>query len=170
MAPTVAEAEKRAEELLNRGWWTDSLRSSPLPVEPTEVAQRLGIRVRTDSLPADQSGKIEYRHNGSAVITLNAFDHPNRRRFTCAHEIGHYLRRDEDGRDGGYVDYRDTLAGLGVNSEEIYANQFAAALLMPAHLVKRFSSAGESAERMARTFGTSVQAMSLRLRNLRLDQ
>jgi Zn-dependent peptidase ImmA (M78 family) len=97
------------------------------------------------------------------------WDHPNRQRFTCAHEIGHYLRRKRTGARGRFVDYRDTLAGLGTDVEEIYANQFAAALLMPAHLVHKGYKVDErSSEDLAWELGTSAQAMNVRLRNLRL--
>lgn len=108
------------------------------------------------------------RAEGDVVISLNGLDHPNRQRFTCAHEIGHYSSRRKSGEDETFSDRRATLAGLGVSPEEIYANQFAAALLMPAHLVQRFRGEGLAVEKMARRFGTSVQAMELRIRNLGL--
>jgi len=99
---------------------------------------------------------------------VNASDTQNRQRFTCAHEIGHYVRRGQDPNRTSFVDYRDTLAGLGRDTDEIFANQFAAALLMPAPLVVRFRRAGDSISTLAERFGTSVQAMEIRLRNLRL--
>lgn len=166
MGTTVQEAEAAAARALD-GWWVDSFQDGPLPIDPFTIADRLGIIVRDARLRPDLSGQIAFGDGGNAVITVNASDHPNRRRFTVAHEIGHYTRRDEVGAKEGFVDYRDTLAGLGVDAEEIYANQFAAALLMPAHLVKQFS-ANMSVGAMANLFGTSVQAMNLRLRNLRL--
>ncbi|HEU5151578.1 MAG TPA: ImmA/IrrE family metallo-endopeptidase [Iamia sp.] len=137
-----------------------------MPVDPFALAARLGIRVREAALPVDESGHIEFRPHDEAVITINRADHINRRRFTCAHEIGHYIRRDPSVRRGRMVDYRSTLAGLGTDVEEIFANQFAAALLMPAHLVDRWLHLG--APEMAARFGTSVQAMEIRIRNLGL--
>ncbi len=132
------------------------------------LARRLGIRVQTVALPPDESGNIAMPADGVAVISLNRWDSLNRQRFTCAHEIGHYLRREEGGHWGfSFTDYRDTLAGLGVDAEEVYANQFAAALLMPGHLVRQWFPK-QNAEKLARRFGTSLQAMTLRLRNLRL--
>ncbi len=134
-----------------------------------ELARRLGIRVEVIRLSPNESGSIRIPAEGIAVISLNRLDSRNRQRFTCAHEIGHYLQREASGRgELSFTDYRDTLAGLGVDSQEVYANQFAAALLMPAHLVQRWSKARIPVEELARRFGTSTQAMSLRLRNLRL--
>ena len=168
MSATLQDAERDAAELLDSSWWITDSRDSPLPVDPIDLARGLGIRVITEALPPDQSGSIEMSAGGAVLIKLNRGDQANRRRFTCAHEIGHYLRRQERGvRQRSFIDYRSTLAGLGVDTEEIYANQFAAALLMPGHLVKKWYGR-KSPERMAREFGTSEQAMLLRLRNLGL--
>ncbi len=170
----VREAERDAARLLEASWWVNEARDLPLPVEPMELAKALGLEVELAFLAADESGKIVIPGNDedTAVVTLNAFDHPNRQRFTCAHEIGHYLRRQRTATRGRtLVDYRDTLAGLGTDPEEIYANQFAAALLMPGRLVQRFYLVDrESPEQLAFRFGTSVQAMNVRLRNLRLTR
>ena len=166
MTETVREAERAAEKLLE-GWWTNLENDRPLPVDPMLLAGRLGIRVERSALPPDVSGIITMPAGGIPVISLNRLDSVSRQRFTCAHEIGHYLRRQEGGDyEASFTDYRDTLAGLGVDAEEVYANQFAAALLMPAHLVRTLF-AGD-VEELARRFGTSAQAMTIRLRNLRI--
>lgn len=160
---SLAQAERDAEQLLDSSWGTS------LPVDPFELARSLGIEVRFVWLPPDVSGRITIQPHGAAVIELNSWDHPNRQRFTCAHEIAHYLRRKKRGfRGKTFVDYRDTLAGLGIDSEEIYANQFAAALLMPAKLVRRQYRQQRSAETLASVFRTSEQAMRLRLKTLRV--
>jgi Zn-dependent peptidase ImmA (M78 family) len=159
---TVREAEAEAALLLEQAWWPREL-----PVDPFHLARVLGIAVRVLPLPADESGNITITPDETPMMTLNRFDSESRRRFTCAHEIGHYLRRSAAPRRE-YVDYRDTLAGLGTDREEIFANQFAAALLMPADHVARFHRQGLAPEVMARKFGTSAQAMEIRLRNLGL--
>ena len=166
---SVLKAEQDALDLLDKSWWTSD-RSEPLPVEPMDLARGLGIKVREVFLPSDESGNIVMNAFGEAIISLNRSDHPNRQRFTCAHEIGHYSmrRRYQGSSSQTFTDYRTVLAGLGTDGDEIYANQFAAALLMPAHLVKRGVRQGASAEKLARRFGTSVQAMEVRLRNLKL--
>lgn len=158
---SVREAEQAAEQLLGP--------APTLPVDPYALARSLGISVRFNDLPPDESGKIVIPANGAPVITINAYDHPHRQRFTAAHEIGHYVRRSRQMRGTTtFVDYRDTLAGLGSDPEEIYANQFGAALLMPASLVSDMYRGGMGAEVLADRFNTSVQAMKVRLRNLRL--
>jgi Zn-dependent peptidase ImmA (M78 family) len=56
------------------------------------------------------------------------------------------------------------LSTRGTNPEEIYANQFAAALLMPAALVQDLSDAHDRYD-LARIFEVSQQAMDHRLTN-----
>lgn len=170
---SLQQAETAAAKLLSTSWWTDDVTADqPLPVDPFVLARGLGIAVQFESLPSDESGNIVVPGDGGPVITLNRFDHPNRQRFTCAHEIGHYVQRLESGDVGTrtFVDRRSDLAGLGVDPIEIYANQFAAALLMPAHLVRRYYDSNRpNGGQLASMLGTSAQAMAVRLRNLRLE-
>jgi Zn-dependent peptidase ImmA (M78 family) len=162
-----AAAEQAAKELLATSWWEDSRKLQPLPVDPFLLARELGITVTFKRLPIDMSGKINMPRDGGPVITINENDHLNRQRFTCAHEIGHYFDRinSRELGESSFVDYRGTLAGAGVDDREIYANQFAAALLMPAHIVKEWRY--QPMWQRARELGTSEQALELRLRNLR---
>jgi Zn-dependent peptidase ImmA (M78 family) len=170
VAGTVREAEYDAARLLKSWWWETPDQDEPLPVNPLSLARGLGITVIRASLPPDESGKIVIPPGGDVTISLNKWDGQNRQRFTCAHEIAHYLRREQQGRIGQtFVDYRDTLAGMGRDPVEIYANQFAAALLMPAHLVQQgYMRDKLGLEDLADRFYTSSLAMRLRLRNLNL--
>jgi Zn-dependent peptidase ImmA (M78 family) len=161
---TVREAEMEATKLLETAWWP----AQELPVDPYHLASGLGIAIRNISMAADESGSLVIAPDETPVMSLNSNDSENRRRFTCAHEIGHYTRRSRDPIHQRFVDYRDDLAGLGSDSGEIFANQFAAALLMPSVKVIEFHRFGLTARDMAHRFGTSVQAMEIRLRNLRL--
>lgn len=168
---TVREAESDAARLLASSWWTTKDAEHPLPVDPFALAAELGIKVRLVWLPTDESGNITLSPDASPEISLNIADSRNRQRFTCAHEIGHYYRRLQQGLNERkvYVDRRAQLASAGSDPDEIYANQFAAALLMPAHIVQALHARlADWPEEMAAKFGTSVQAMNLRLRNLNL--
>jgi Zn-dependent peptidase ImmA (M78 family) len=126
----------------------------------------MGIQVKDAYLDPDVAGAIQKRANGDIRIYLNAEDHPNRQRFTCAHEIGHYVRHDDG--DFEYIDYRDETASLGVSADERFANAFAAALLMPEKEVRRLDTIGTSSKEMASIFGVSEAALVNRLKNLNL--
>jgi Zn-dependent peptidase ImmA (M78 family) len=101
-------------------------------------------------------------------IYLNSRDSRNRQRFTCGHELGHYVARSATGDDSWeYVEHRALLASQGTNPEEIFANQFAANLLMPTDAVKELHAKYGPAA-LAHEFGVSADAMHYRLANLGL--
>lgn len=153
-------ASEEAQRVLSE-YWGDSV-----PVDPARVAHKMGIEVSNAYLDPDVSGAIEKRDGHPAHIYLNASDHQNRQRFTCAHEIGHFVKHGDG--DFEYVDYRDGTASMGVDEEERFANAFAAALLMPEREVRRLRNLGMHENDMATSFGVSEAAMVNRLKNLGL--
>ena len=161
------EIEIRARRLLN------SARIQKPPVQVKQVATQLDIEVDESDLGRDCSGVL-IRRGPRAVIGVNRSDHPNRQRFTIAHEIGHYvLHERETYVDTGYrVNFRDLDSGSGTKSEEVEANRFAAALLMPESMVKKAFGAlafeladakDDELRTLAEQFGVSTQAMAYRL-------
>ncbi len=118
-----------------------------------------------------------FREGNRAIIGVNATHPPTRQRFTIAHEIGHFLMHSERSM---FVDktvvFRDRSSSLGTDAEEIEANQFAAALLMPETLVlsevKALVASSKSrngdrwVKQLAKQFDVSPQSMQFRLANL----
>lgn len=143
---------------------------SPVPVE--KIAQNLGIEVKFEAAEDDLSGALIREPKGRVVIGVNSAHHPNRQRFTIAHEIGHFilhrgmkLHVDED--------FRVNLRDGSVNDEEVDANSFAAELLMPTEFVSRDTQKlgpidQQGLERLARRYQVSSRAMEIRLTNLGL--
>jgi len=151
------------------------------PIDVESVAKHLGIRVEYANLDDDCSGVLVKSDDGSAVIGVNWDHHSNRQRFTIAHEIGHFALKHEGGTfvdKGAYVNvkFRDQDAYSGTSSDERQANHFAAALLMPAPLVRSAFQADrmldpsddEALASLAHGFEVSPQAMMFRLQNLGL--
>jgi Zn-dependent peptidase ImmA (M78 family) len=161
MAPRY-DAESAASELLDECW------DEVLPVDPVRIAQSLGIKVLDVSLNEDVSGALVKKRGTDPSILLNANDTRNRKRFTCAHELGHFIRRTERPEQYEYIDYRDSRSSNGTEEEERFANSFAANLLMPFSLVKQFHRQGLPDFRMAQKFGVSRESMQYRLDNLGL--
>jgi Zn-dependent peptidase ImmA (M78 family) len=143
---------------------------SPVPVE--KIAHNLGIEVKFEAAEDDLSGALIREPKGRVVIGVNSAHHPNRQRFTIAHEIGHFilhrgmkLHVDED--------FRVNLRDGSVNDEEVDANAFAAELLMPTEFVSRDTQKlglidQQGLERLARRYQVSSRAMEIRLTNLGL--
>ena len=135
-----------------------------LPLNVRGVAEYLGLEVVEEPMDDDMSGFLEIR-SGRWVVGVNAFHHINRKRFTIAHEIAHFLLHSD-----GQVEFRDRTFARRTNDPsrmEREADQFAAELLMPADDVKQKIAAGEtSLSALAAQFGVSALAMKYRVQNL----
>jgi Zn-dependent peptidase ImmA (M78 family) len=152
---------QQAERLRASAW------GDRFPVDPVRIARRLGIDVRQAPLSDDISGALVKKLGQDPTILLNARDHPNRQRFTAAHEVGHFVSREEAPEEYEYIDLRDTVfSAAGTNQDEVFANQFAAHLLMPEREVRRLAEQGYSRTEMALYFGVSQDAMGYRITNL----
>jgi Zn-dependent peptidase ImmA (M78 family) len=162
---TTTSPERAAQEILD-AVWTSGETQVRLPIDPIYIAQQLGIKVYTAGLDEDVSGMLVKHLGEDPAIYLQISDSRNRQRFTCAHELGHYVSRSSTG-DEEYVERRALLASQGSDPDEIFANQFAANLLMPCETVKELQDQFEVAT-LAYRFGVSVDAMNFRLVNLGL--
>lgn len=156
------EAERDAARILRASWGT------AIPVEPVAIAHELGIRVLEAQLDGNTLGALLKEPQEDPTILLNQQDSRNRRRFTCAHELGHYVRRSAESNEYARVDLRDRRSSTGEDPEEIYANEFAACLLMPEDEVKNLDELGLDDLEMALRFKVSREAMKFRLVNLGL--
>jgi Zn-dependent peptidase ImmA (M78 family) len=145
------------------------------------IAKALGIEVQSESVEDSLSGfLVRATKSGKAVIGVNKGHSKQRKRFTIAHELGHYLLHEGElvhfdaERPGFRVNYRSDAASSELERE---ANLFAAELLMPARFLERDSRIkridlleGQSGvlEQVAEDYGVSVQALTYRLANLGL--
>jgi Zn-dependent peptidase ImmA (M78 family) len=149
-------AEKAAQSLLDEIWGDRGI-----PVDPVWIASRLGIEVKLANLPEKVSGAILKDAGCDPIILLSDRDSDNRKRFTCAHELGHYINN----HGKNVFEYADLRDG-GDGQEETWANEFAENLLMPERLVRKMAKQGELAVLMSYRFGVSMEAMSIRLEKL----
>jgi Zn-dependent peptidase ImmA (M78 family) len=141
------------------------------PVDVHGIASSLGIRIHEAFLPDNVSGIIERAKDGNFLVTVNTFDSYTRKRFTIAHELGHFMLHRGMIGDGIEDDraYRSTTSGKYRNNligprEETQANSFAANVLMPYELIQRLQAEGYATpEQLADKLQVSVHAMSIRL-------
>lgn len=155
--------EQDAEQVLQRYW---NLGARPIvPVDPIFIARQMGIQVLETRLDAGVSGMLVKQHGSPPTIYLNETDSRVRQRFSCAHELGHWMKRSVMKDDWAFVDRRDQLSGRGTDPSERYSNAFGAALLMPAEEVRALSGHLRP-ESLARHFEVSAEAMNIRLDNL----
>jgi len=149
------------------------VKALPVPVE--RIIKSKGIVLQFAPLEDDLSG-MAYIKNGVGIIGVNALHHPNRQRFTAAHELGHHLLHAKDIQKAVHVDkgfrmlLRDDVSSQGIDRLEIQANAFASELLMPhKFLESALDLAGldleddTGIEVLAKKFRVSTAAMRFRL-------
>jgi len=180
----VEAVEQRAYDLLARVpefiWDGESL---PVPVDSI-VDNVLGLRVRLaeDMTLAPGCEQLSPEHLSGLLLTdlgeiwVNAEEAdrwPGRRRFTIGHEVGHYLLHQDDSprifcRSGDIVDAENDAPGPSPKPHaEAEADAFAAALLMPEHLMRPYyEKHGRDVTTIREIFGCSHKAMNYRLNAL----
>ncbi len=165
--------EQQAEKVLRdtKAWQV------PVPIDL--VAHGLNLKTEASVLGDDISGLLVVE-NKRGAIGYNSTHARVRQRFTVAHEIGHYVMHVKNSTQSRlfidrYVAFRDDESSAGSDWEEVEANAFGAALLMPARLVReeikkhRLDLDDEDdLSDLAKRFHVSTSAMSYRLVNLGL--
>lgn len=168
--------EQRAVDILTEHDFDD------IPVDVYGLAQALGLDVQLKDMDDDISAFLLIEGE-KQVIVVNKRHGENRRRFSIAHEIGHFCLHHTRGEDRLFIDkatyYRNNQSHSGLSFHEIEANRFAASLLMPSHHITNYINPSElifdneidNVGNLANNeFKVSEQAMTLRLVRLRLMQ
>jgi len=149
----------------------------PVPIE--SIADHLNLRSTSSDLDDEMSGLLVVDGKRGA-IAYNSTHASVRQRFTVAHEIGHYVLHVKNSTSKLFLDRylvyrRDDQSSHGNDQEEIEANAFAAALLMPERLVREEIKKNDldlddedDLSVLATRFSVSTTAMTFRLSNLGL--
>jgi Zn-dependent peptidase ImmA (M78 family) len=148
------------------------------PVNIQGIIRDLGIEYAEELRPAAISGLIEKYGDGYRIV-VNASQGLVRRRFTAAHELGHYVYHRELIGDGIVDDpaYKTTDVGGRYKNPKILlehetqANRFAAIVLMPSALIQRLQEERQldfanprDVKDLARLLEVSEQALRIRLK------
>lgn len=171
--PRYTRIEQMAETLLIEA----GVSGPAVPVDA--IVQARGITIQPTTSLGDVSGLV-LRKGQDITIGVNTKEAPTRQRFTIAHEFAHALlhhgeevRFDKDFR----INLRSETSGLGVDVEEIEANFFAACLLMPRRFLEADPAAAvvdvensRAVAALAKRYGVSAHAMSIRLGNLAIKR
>ena len=159
-----------------------------VPINLDKICESLGVIYSSKMRFGDEhSGEIKVDEDKNIHVWVNPLDHPNRMRFTLAHEIGHLINdilpNFEKLKISEFTDTQESLKRDGrQHPEEYRANDFAARLLMPEALViergkqllddlkakegKDKISADLFVKELAKIFLVFEQEMSRRLKNI----
>lgn len=138
------------------------------PIDPIAISSWLGLSAEEATFERnDVAGMIDPKEKR---IIVAEGDSNTRKRFSIAHEIGHYILH-YNGMEGKtfpdtedyHVSYRDNISTQGFDMAEIEANFFAANLLMPADEVCKQWNNHHSVSFLADFFWVSKTAMRYRL-------
>jgi Zn-dependent peptidase ImmA (M78 family) len=149
-------------------------------ISPTRLLKDLGVRepheIDIEAIAQDRGATITYEPlqgcearilgNGDrAIITVNSLSPLGRRRFSAAHELGHWMR--DRGKVGFSCTEQVMIGEWGSVNTERAANEYAADLLMPAEMFAK-ESRNEPitfvvVRKLSETFVTSLTATAIRL-------
>ncbi len=169
---TESEIVKIANDVL------DETDMGVAPINVVTIARYYGFSVYQANLGDDTSGLIMVddkplkNYNTNKLIMVHQNHSVGRKRFTVAHELGHYFLK---GRPQKCFAHRD-IAGK-YNEEEKSANSFASALLMPENEIKSYIEKFQGMygndhpefliiKSIALNFNVSEDAAKVRLRKL----
>jgi len=197
----LGKAELWAERLLGAYW------DGKIPVDPNSIAVKMGMEVYFAPIPGGLAGAIlktkkkksrrpmKRKRQGSdeeekPKIVVDSEATTSRKRFTIAHEIGHYVERFRDSEppdqqipghlgfsDESMVSDEKILAGRrptdsgapDQSPRELFADYFACCLLIPEDKVLEFINKGANIKDVATHFGVSAATMRNRLNDLEID-
>jgi hypothetical protein len=106
------------------------------PIDPQDVARRLGLGVELCDASGFEGALVCSKETRAGTILVkNSIRESSRRRFTIAHEIGHYVLP-HHGSKGSLCGTKDLESwDRSLPDEESEANDFASELLIPRSLV-----------------------------------
>ena len=160
MTKLVKEQAREDAGRVLQDYWDDGF-----PVDPVEIAHRLGIKVWTAELPHTVAGQFVQREGRPAGAYLNKNDSGTRQAFTCARQVGHWWECTRRGdKEYSFMDGRGE-APLS-DPHGWYADCFAACLLMPEAKFRRKADAGFGAAKLADFFGVPQPVVLARARSL----
>lgn len=165
--------EEKAEKILS------DAKCFSLPISVENCATYLKLSISAVKLEDSISGFLAINANNT-FIGYNNSHSELRRRFTIAHELGHFVLHAQSipffidkSESNSYVFNRDERSSSGEFLKEREANNFAAALLMPKSLIKTEIANSIYQENLdllvselSKSFKVSEQAMRIRLSHL----
>lgn len=171
---------QRADPFLKVRWEAEKLLQElgidALPIDPFDIADRLGIALK--ALPASAgggaSGMLIHVQGVFGIAYPTHIDNEGFKRFSVGHEVGHYRL---PGHIEAVLDERGQhVSRAGFQSADQYeqeADHFSAALLMPTRLVgpiiRTVREGLTAVETIADRCGTSLEAAAIRYTQLCLD-
>lgn len=161
-SPDYQKVEKIADDLIQKYGYEHPF------VNVFVIAENEGLQLKNYD-PDDEEflkSTAGFFHTPSKTIYVNKTDPPNRKTFTIAHELGHYLLKHATDEFGVLPRWR--VPGIEKEAVEKEADAFAANLLVPKTMLKKvmsqYSLSREDVFTLAGIFGVSDEVMRYRVK------
>lgn len=156
---SLATAKTQAKKILKENFVLEP------PVDVYEITRNEGIRVIEEPFPEDYedvSGFINIEDD-CPVMYINESEPKNRKKFTVAHELGHWVLHEEAIREDTRraVMFRVALGEPNQDLLEKEANAFAAELLVPLDMFEKLEES-QSQNELATIFEVSAEVIGYR--------
>jgi|GEM_PF-741146 len=115
----------------------EDLREATGYIDVIKLANEVGIDVYATSGGPEFNAEISYENNGFSIL-VNEDHVETRRRFSIAHELGHYVLDRDLLLKHGTLDRSNVYQDTDEKKREQQADTLAAEILMPAAAVKSF--------------------------------
>lgn len=160
--PNYTRAKTEAAKLLSKYGYDKP------PIDPEYIAEGEGVDVVYVNFDGQISNEISGFYDFTeARIYINRVIAPVRMTWTIAHELGHHLLHQDYARSEEYTFMPRNNGYEGVKPpEEKEADAFAAALLVPPHMLKKYARIADNGE-LSRMFAVSREAIAYRKKSLR---
>lgn len=139
----------------------------------SKLCKDLEIQIVDAEFSNDNISGAIFHEKDSWKIYLNYKNPPKRKRFTAAHELGHYFSYIFDSHSKGKINSEEgfhqdfAFARDGqCNDVELEANEIAGELLMPEDDIRKLVTDGKTIEEISDYFNVSEAATLVRLSNL----
>lgn len=144
-------------------------------IKVTSIIRTLGLAYEERDMAEGDSGRLE-RCGGNYRVVVNKNDGEQRRRFTAAHELAHYLLHRDLIQEHGHLDrlFSDDSEGPDPTeplnkTHEIQANKLAAEIMLPRKTIEMaYDRQADNVRELADQFHVSLKAMDARLKSLGL--
>lgn len=132
-----------------------------------DLCDRLGLRVKEVQAQGFEGALVRSKMSQKGIVAVrDSIREQTRKRFTIAHEIGHFVIPQHRLLDNTCLPDAMERFGAGQNQAEAEANEFAAELLLPAEQLRAEMNLREPSMTTigatARDYGTSLTATTYR--------
>lgn len=146
--------------------WKDLNHPHPREVPLEDLAMSLGVLV-TDGELEGAEGRLIRKASHGIIRVRSGINYTGRRRFTIAHELGHWKLHDDVSQ---FLCVEEDMRDYGRSPMEMEANCFASELLMPTGHFREFCShqlpSLQLIESLAKDFETTLTATAIRFTDL----